>query len=87
MEKEIKSINLMSVFRVTFALSLVGIIILSIISLIATLMTDISGLGGWIISLLVGAVFCAVYAAFAALGAWIYNLIASKVGGIKIGLE
>jgi hypothetical protein len=87
MEKELKGINIATVFKLTFALGLIGLAIMAVIMLIITIISDISGLMGWLAFVLFGVLWAVLYGAMAAFMAWLYNIVASKVGGIKVTLE
>lgn len=87
MEKEIKSVNAVSVFKFSLVLSLIIFAIIEVITLLITLFTEPSALLGWLGGLLAGIAACVLISAIHALGALIYNLVAGKFGGIKIGLE
>lgn len=86
--KELKQIDITSCGKIVAGITLVFATIGAIILLLITLFTAPSGFFGSLISAIIGIVIMSIVAGIlAAIQAWIYNLVAAKIGGVKITLS
>ena len=89
----IDPVSVGKVYAVTLAaiILIFGIPIAIIVGLFSMLVSPIAGITALVGIIIFAVILAAVYAAmgfiFGALGAFIYNVAAGKVGGVKIDLE
>lgn len=94
--KEIKSVNLKSLFKIGFFFYLMVMLVVGVVGLVFMvfgLVTNFSSsaltgaLGAIVIYLVLALVYSLLAASFMAISGFAYNKIAGKVGGIQVELE
>ncbi len=86
--KQIRSISVPSVFRVSLVLGAVAGLLAGLVLMVIDFTDPAHGYVEGIITFLLAPVLYGLLgAAVNALMAWVYNLVAARIGGIEISLE